>query len=268
MLSVPSTSSRRHLPKPFVIACIAFGGLVAVWGALFFAAWSVRQTERSARVYADVETLRIDGGNGDIEVIAEDRDDVEVVTHMTWGLKKPRIEQGFSGGALRLTGGCGFWGSFGPQGCDAEFEVRVPRDLEVDVRGSSGDVSGHGLTGPVTLLTSSGDVEAIDLSGRLRIGSSSGDLDVENYRGREVEADASSGDVTVRALVVPSRIDAVTSSGDVTVVVPGEVAYDVETDTSSGDTSVEVDQSRGSRHFVRAKTSSGDVSVVRLDGSD
>lgn len=261
-----STSSRKGLSRPFVIVCLVIGGLVAVWGTLFFAAWSVRQSERASQVYADVETLRIDGGNGDIEVIAEDRDDVEVVTHMTWGLKKPRIEQGFSGGALRLTGGCGFWGSFGPQGCDAEFEVRVPRDLEVDVRGSSGDVTGRGLTGPATLLTSSGDVEAIDLSGRLRIGSSSGDLEVESYRGRAVEADASSGDVTVRALVVPDRIDAVTSSGEVTVVVPGEVAYDVETDTSSGDTRVEVDQSRGSRHFIRAKTSSGDVTVARTDG--
>jgi DUF4097 and DUF4098 domain-containing protein YvlB len=261
-----STSSRKGLPRPFVIACIALGGLVALWGALFFAAWSVRQTGSTSQVYADVETLRIDGGNGDIDVIAEDRDDVEVVTHLTWGLKKPQIEQGFSGGALRLSGGCGFWGSFGPEGCEAEFEVRVPRDLDVEVRGSSGDVSGHGLTGPVSLHTSSGDVEAIDLSGRLRIGSSSGDLDVENYRGREVEADASSGDVTVRALVVPRRIEAVTSSGDVTVVVPGEVAYDVETDTSSGDTSVEVDQSRGSRQFIRAKTSSGDVTVARTDG--
>lgn len=268
MLSVPSTSSRRHLPKPFVIACIAFGGLVAVWGALFFAAWSVRQTERASQVYADVETLRITGGNGDIEVIAEDRDDVEVVTHITWGLKKPRIEQGFSGGELKLSGGCGFWGSFGPEGCEAEFEVRVPADLPVDVRGSSGDVSGRGLTGPVSLYTSSGDIEAIDLSGALKVGASSGDVDVENYRGTDVDADASSGDVTVRALVIPRRISAVTSSGDVTVIVPGTVAYDVESDTSSGDTSVEVDQSRGSSHFVRAKTSSGDVSVVRLDGAD
>lgn len=267
MLSVPSTSSRRHLPKPFVIACIAFGGLVAVWGALFFAAWSVRQTERSSRVYADVETLRIDGGNGDIEVIAEDRDDVEVITHLTWGLKKPQIQQGFSGGALRLTGGCGFWGSFGPEGCEAEFEVRVPADLEIDVRGSSGDVSGRGLTGPVSLATSSGEIEATDLSGRLRINASSGDIDVEGYRGTDVDAETSSGEVAVRALAVPRRISAVTSSGDVSVIVPGSVAYDVETDTSSGDTSVEVDQSRGSRHFVRAKTSSGDVSVVPLDGS-
>jgi len=262
-----STSSRRGLPRPFVIACIALGGLVALWGALFFAAWSVRQSERSSQVYADVETLRIEGGSGDIDVIAEDRDDVEVVTHLSWGLKKPRVEQGFSDGALTLTGSCGFWGSFGPEGCTAEFEVRVPRDLDVEVRGSSGDVSGRGLTGPVSLYTSSGDVTATDLSGRLRIGASSGDLDVDGFRGDELDADTSSGDVTVRALVVPRRISAVASSGDVTVAVPGEVAYDVESDTSSGDTNVEVDQSRGSSHFIRVETSSGDVSVLRLAGA-
>lgn len=261
-----NTSSRKHLPKPFVIACVALGGLVAVWGALFFAAWSVRQSERASRVYADVETLRIAGGNGDIHVIGEDRDDVEVVTDVTWGLKKPRIEQSFSDGRLKLSGGCGFWGSFGPEGCEASFEVRVPRDLEVDVRGSSGDVSGRGLFGSVLLCTSSGDVEAIDIAGPLQLKASSGDIDVERFRGTELDADISSGDVNVRALVVPKRISAVASSGDVTVAVPGAVAYDVETDTSSGDTSVEVDQSRGSRHVVRAETSSGDVNIVRLGG--
>ncbi|MBB4664997.1 DUF4097 family beta strand repeat-containing protein [Conexibacter arvalis] len=260
-----TTPSRRGIPTPVIVVCVALGVLVAAWGALFFAAWSVHQDERTARTYADVEQLRINGGSGDIAVVAEDRDDVEVITHLSWALKKPRVEHSFRDGSLQLTGGCGFWGSFGPDGCDAEFEVRVPRDLEVEVHGASGDVSGRGLAGRSVLTTGSGDVTAVDLAGPLRIKASSGDVTVEGYRGRAVDAQASSGDVTVRTQVVPDRVRAVASSGDVTVVVPGTLAYAVAANTSSGDVSVAVDQSLRSRHEIEARTSSGNVDVARLD---
>lgn len=260
-----SSTRRRGLPTPFVVVCVALGVLAAAWAALFFAAWSVRQTARSAKTYQGVQLLRVNGGNGDIHVIAEDRDDVEVVTRLVWGFKKPSIEQGFADGALQLSGGCGFWGSFGPDGCKAEFEVRVPRGLEVQVRGSSGDVSGRGLAGRTSLVTSSGDVHAIDVAGPLHVSASSGDVNVEGYRGSALDADASSGDVTVRTRTVPDRLSATASSGDVTVVVPGTVAYDVEAEASSGDSNVEVDQNRDSPHRIKAIASSGDVDVARLD---
>jgi hypothetical protein len=259
------TTSRRGLPKPFVVVCIALGVVVAAWGALFFAAWSVRQSDTATRTYTGVDELRIDGGSGDVDVVAEDRDDVQVVTHMTWGLQKPDTAQGFDGGRLRLSGGCGFWGAFGPDTCQARFEVRVPRDLPVEVHGASGDVSGRGLAGDVYLSTGSGDVDATDVSGPLRVKASSGDVTVEGYRGRAVDADASSGDVTVRVRTVPDLLTANAASGDVTVVVPGTVAYYVEAGAASGDVNVDVDQSRDSDHVVKAHAASGDVRVARLD---
>jgi len=259
------TTRRRGLPKPFVVVCVALGVLVAAWGALFFAAWSVRQSDTVTQAYAGVDRLRIDGGNGDVDVVAEQRGDVEVVTRMTWGLEKPAAAQSFDDGTLKLSGGCGFWGAIGPDTCQTRFEVRVPRDLPVDVRGSSGDVSGRGLAADSHLRTSSGDVAAIDVSGPLRVSASSGDVTVEGYRGRQVDADASSGNVTVRVRAVPDQLTATASSGDVTVVVPGTVAYYVDAGTSSGDVNVDVDQSRDSRHVVKARASSGDVRVARLD---
>jgi Putative adhesin len=264
---VPSVSStrRRGLPTPLVVACVAFGVAVAAWGALWLTAFSVQRTERTTRTYVGVDHLKIDGGDGDIDVIAEDRGDVQVTARVVHGLGGLHVKQGFEGGALKLTSDCNFWGSFGPNGCTADFEVRVPRAVTLDVRGSSGDVSARGMTAAAYLGASSGSVRAIDAAGRLKVGASSGDVDVEGYRGRDVEASASSGNVTVRTRVVPTRLRAVASSGDVTVVVPGDVPYFVEARADSGDTHVGVDQSREAPRTIEARASSGNVRVARLD---
>jgi len=262
---VTATARRRGLHPAFVVVCIAVGVLVAIWGALFFAAWSVHQTERSVATYTGVDLLRIDGGSGNIAVIGEDRDDVEVVTRISWGLKKPDVVRSFDGGALKLSGGCDFLGSFGPDGCDADFEVHVPRDLQVDLRGGSGDVNGRGLAGRANLGTRSGNATAVDGSGLLHVSATSGDVVVEGFRGRDVTAEATSGNVTVRTRSVPDRVEATATSGDVTVVVPGSVAYYVEADAASGGTDVAVDQSRRSKRVIRARATSGNVHVARLD---
>lgn len=259
------TQQQRGLSRPFVILCVVFGALVVVWAALWFAAASVQRSDTRSSVYSGVERLRVKGGSGDITVVAEQRDDVEVIVHRTWGLAEPDIDQGFEDGELTLRNGCGFWGTFGPQGCSTEFELRVPADVPLDVRGASGDVSAKGIAGDAYVGTSSGDVTVLDATGPLRVGASSGNVNVQGYGGEEVTAHASSGDVVVRARTAPRRIEAVASSGDVTVAVPGGVAYDVSADASSGDTAVDVERASRSPHEIEARTSSGDVSVVKLD---
>jgi hypothetical protein len=264
VLSVTSTN-RKGLSRPFIVFGVAVGLFCVAYAALSLAALTVSRSDESTHVYSDVQRLRIEGGNGDITVVAEQRDDVQVTARRTWSLGRPDVEQGFEGGVLKLSGSCGFWGSIGPNGCSTTFVVHVPRNLEVDVRGSSGDVTGRGLAGSAYLCTSSGDVEAIDVSGPLIVRASSGDVTVDGYGGADVSAHASSGDVEVVTRSVPQRVEAVASSGDVTVAVPGGVPYHVETDTSSGDEDVQVDQSQDAPRTIEARASSGDVRVVRLD---
>jgi DUF4097 and DUF4098 domain-containing protein YvlB len=259
-----TTSTRRGLSRPFVVFGVVVGVLCTLYAAAWLTALTVSQDDRSVRTYAGVDHLRIDGGNGDITVIAEPRDDVEVIAKRQWSLAEPKLEQRFEGGALRLSGSCGFWSSIGP-GCSTDFELHVPRDIDVDVRGSSGNVRAEGLTGRAYVGTSSGDVRVLDATGPLTAGASSGDVDVEGYGGRDVSARAGSGDVSVRTRAVPDRVRAVASSGDVTVVVPGSAAYRVDTRTGSGEETVKVDQARDSRHLIEAIASSGDVDVVRLE---
>jgi hypothetical protein len=260
---VPRTS-RNGLSKPFIVFGVLLGAFAVAYAALFLAAITVHREDSATRTYQDVQQLRVKGGEGDITVIAEARSDVKVIARREWSLAAPDTEQSFRDGELTLAGTCGFLGTIGPTGCSTDFELRVPRGTRVDLRGSSGDVTARGLAADAYLGTSSGDLTAIDVTGPLRIGVSSGDVTVEGYAGDDVTAHASSGDVVVRTRSAPARIEAVASSGDVTVAVPGDVTYDVETDTSSGDQSVDVDQSRDATHRIDARASSGDVRVVRL----
>lgn len=258
------TRTRTGLPKLFVALCGAFGLLFVAWASVWFVAATVRQTQETTKRYAGVAQLRISGSAGDITIVAEERDDVTVLQRSTWALSKPERSQSLSNGELRLTGSCGFWGTFGPDACSVDYVVHVPREMPVSGHVSSGNVRVAGLAGPVRLSVSSGDVSADELSGALALTSSSGDVRVTSYRGADVQAVTSSGEVEVRAFSVPRRVKAVSSSGDVTVALPGQVAYRVEAGTSSGDQDVQVDQSRDAPRSVEARTSSGDVRVVRV----
>lgn len=258
------TSRNNGLSKPFIVLGVLVGAFFVAYAALFLAAITVHQEDRTTQSYADVQHLRVKGGEGDITVIAERRSDVQVVARREWSLAQPEVKQSFHDGELTLSGSCGFVGTIGPTGCSTDFELRVPLELTLDVRGSSGDVTARGLAADAYLCTSSGDLTAVDVTGPLRVAVSSGDVTVEGYGGDDVSAHASSGDVVLRTRTAPERIEAVASSGDVTVAVPGGIAYDVSSDTSSGDQSIDVDQSRDSDHRIDARASSGDVRVVRL----
>jgi DUF4097 and DUF4098 domain-containing protein YvlB len=261
---VSTTEPRRGLPRPFVGTCVVVAILVAAWAGLSVVSLTTRQTETTSHTYPAGGPLQLTAQSGDVTIVAQDRDDVRVDSRARWSLSEPDVRLRRENGRLVLDGECGFWGQVGPGSCSTNFEIYVPRGTEVEARTSSGDMRVVDLDADVRLRTSSGDVEAEGVGGQLTLDSSSGDVGVVGFRGRDVGAHTSSGDVTVRAETVPDRVDARTSSGDVTVAVPDAV-YDVETNTSSGDEDVQVSQDPDARNVIEARTSSGDVAIVRLD---
>jgi DUF4097 and DUF4098 domain-containing protein YvlB len=77
-----------------------------------------------------------------------------------------------------------------------------------------------------------------------------------------VQSESSSGSVDLTFSTAPSSVDAKSSSGDVTVLLPsGDETYKVDTDTSSGDESARVKTDPSSVRTIKAETSSGDITV-------
>jgi hypothetical protein len=263
-------------------AALLVGGLLALIfcaiAAVQVAGWTVGAVERTSHqvIPGPVREVSVEAGSGTIFVVPTSGDDVRIDSTVKGSLHTPRLWAIKQGVDVRLDGNCPEF-SFGP--CRASIVIHVPVDTIVDVRSGSGDLTASGLDGPVRLETGSGDVHATALNGDADLRTSSGDVSVRSLRGAatlktasgDVEAEdlstarlqavTSSGDVELDFLTAPDDVDAATASGDVRVVVPRGEGYRVEADTGSGDSHPNVPTDPDATRVIRARTSSGDVSV-------
>jgi hypothetical protein len=205
------------------------------------------------------DTLRIDGGSAEVEVRAGDGSDVKVERQFERNVFGSDPKEKYDNGKLELNdSGCGFL-SFG---CKTSYILTVPENVQLTLKSSSGDIRVSGLTAGADLKSSSGSIEVQDVAGSLRLESSSGDLEAQDLRASTVSTESSSGSADLDFAVAPLSVDSKASSGDVSIRIPsGPESYKVDTDTSSGDESANVKVDPTSTRTIKAKTSSGDVTV-------
>jgi len=118
-----------------------------------------------------------------------------------------------------------------PRGGDTRFEVTVPVGVRVSARATNGDISITGTKGGVEAKTQSGDLNIDDAGDMIDLGSLSGDITARGLSGN-VDISAVSGDLTI-----------------------SDVKGDVEVTSVSGD----IDLRNIVARYVRAKSTSGDV---------
>lgn len=158
---------------------------------------------------------------------------------------------------------------------------------ETVVKTASGDIHVEEIRGDARVKTASGDVSLEDVHGRTHVQTASGDLSLQRARGpltgqlvsgdvwvrdalASVSVNAVSGDVRLDA-VVEGAIELVAVSGDIQVGVRRGSRVYVDCNTISGSTNSELELSdapgegggEGPLVEVRAKTVSGDISLVR-----
>jgi hypothetical protein len=160
------------------------------------------------------------------------------------------------------------------------------RDL--DVKTASGDVHAGDIAEDASIKTASGDVALETVGGRTRIQTASGDAAIQRAggdvavqlvsgdlwirdAGASVHANTVSGDQRIEA-VMEGVVEAHSVSGDVLVGVRRGSRVYVDVNTISGSTSSELElgdapadssEDEGPLVELRAKTVSGDVSIVR-----
>ncbi|MEU4288460.1 DUF4097 family beta strand repeat-containing protein [Kribbella sp. NPDC026596] len=205
------------------------------------------------------DELRVDTTSAEVEVRAGDGPDVQVERQFERNVFGSDPKEKYDNGKLELRdSGCGFL-SFG---CKTSYILTVPKDVKLTLSSSSGDITVSGLSGGADLTSSSGSIEVHDVGGSLRLESSSGDLEAQGLTATTVTTESSSGSVDLDFAVAPQSVDSKASSGDVSIRIPsGAEAYKVDTDTSSGDESANVKIDPNATRTLKAKTSSGDVTI-------
>src|SRR4030095_4268207 len=217
----------------------------SVVGCVLIVSASAQEFNKTYRI-APGGQIRIGNVSGDVIVTGYDGDSI-VVTGTKKGRDRDQVEVEDRSGTTNVDIGVRY-----PKHCNCDasirFDVQVPRSIKYDfdhISSVSGDVKVTGVTGRLNASAVSGDVHIIDVSG-------------------SVSASAVSGDVKVEITRLDGSDDMKfnTVSGDVSVMLPGNLDADVDMSSFSGsiktDFPIEVRSERyGSRNSARAKLGDG-----------
>lgn len=152
------------------------------------------------------------------------------------------------------------------------FTVTVPREFNLNLNTSGGDVTVASLKGNVRARTSGGDLHFDRIDGdldghtsggdivlsegtaRAKLGTSGGDIRIDRAGG-PTEVSTSGGDITLES--VAQLLSANTSGGDIKATITEPIKQDTVLSTSGGDVRVRV--VKGAGFELDASTSGGDV---------
>jgi len=138
----------------------------------------------------------------------------------------------------------------------SRFTVKVPREFNISVQTSGGDVSVEAVKGACKIKTSGGDIELSQIEGSLQAKTAGGDIKIREIRGR-AEVETSGGDITASG--IQSFFRGETAGGDIRL----EDCFDsVYVSTSGGDIEI-----FGTKKGVYARTAGGDIKIVNTRGA-
>ena len=151
---------------------------------------------------------------------------------------------------------------FGVESADLRLE-RL--DGEIDIEGSSGDISARDIRGSWTSDFASGDCRLEGFEGaRLSFHTASGDLVARDVHVDRMETETASGDISISGDL--EEFEADSASGDISLALDGSRLKAVDVSTSSGDVSLGLPD--GVAFDARADQASGDMYVHLRDGDE
>jgi hypothetical protein len=273
----PTTAPPRA--NAWLVAGAVLGAVTVLMAAVWFAGLIAPQHQDTVDLRLPAAArLVVHIPSGDVTVTGADGDQIAGSVQRVWSLVEPELTTSRDGDTAELRIGTGLvsWGD-----SHTKVELSVPRGTQVELHGSSGDLSVSQLQADVTATTDSGWVTATGVAGRLTARTNSGDLVVAHHTGDldlavdsgkievtdsaapHVTAADSSGDIHLDLADDPEQVTAHVLSGRIQVLLPdtpGE-AYLLDLRSGSGHTSGDVRADPDSPRTITATANSGDVTV-------
>jgi hypothetical protein len=283
-LTPPEDDHRRGLAdRPGRVLVLIFGAVITIAllaAGTFNVVSAIAHDEAITAVSfpGSVRHVRFAVGNGDVTVVGRsgsEREGISGTRTVSRGLTSPTFDERVEGDTLTIDSSCAAHVGW----CSVSYSISVPVDVTVTVESGSGDVTVQGVTADTAITSSSGDVRADSVgalvaratsgdltvagaTGRVELTTRSGDISASGLSGGTATVESSSGDVDLQFSTDPMSVEARSSSGDVSLIVPADgAAYRVAIQTSSGHESVAVKQDPSSEHRLSATTSSGDIRI-------
>ncbi len=210
--------------------------------------------------FTEVERIEFDLGAGGIELTGGPGGSIASGRRiLDRGLTKPAFSEHVVGNTLMISASCPDFSAFN---CGARYELTVPAGVEISGTSSGGSITITGVTGAVTVDSSAGDIVVGDPAGPLMLATSGGGISVMGGRSADVTARSTSAGVSLEFTTSPTRVDAESSFGDVTVQLPRDGAvFAIDASPDNGQPQVSVSTDPTSQRTIRAHASSGDVTI-------
>ena len=225
---------------------VVAGSAVIVLGiALVLGVWWLASSEKRIATYSvtgAVSRVTLDLGGANAIVVGGGSGravQVRRTDSFSFG-RRANARRAVSDGELRLRSRCPVTVL---ASCSASYRVRVPDNI------------------PVTVRTSSGNVRFSAYRGSANINTTTGDISVGGYCGFLLQARAESGNVLASTSCSPERLVLRSRSGDVHAIVPAG-RYRVDADTNGGSRRVAgLTAAEDAPFQIQALSTGGDVDV-------
>ena len=249
-----------HRPsRVLVAAAVLLVVLVCGTGAVQLLSQVATGTvERTSVLTPQAARFVVDSDVGDVALGPSADGQVHVHSVVRYGMGRPELVEQSTSTGVRLDVDCH---ALLATRCDVDYEVQVPPGFEVVIGGTAGDVTANGLTGPLTVDRESGDIAVFDVSGPLDLHSSTGEITGESVRSEVVRTTSTTGDVRLDLQVAPRTLAVESTTGEMDLAVPGDVAYRVDARTGSGEERVLVPVDSASPRTISASGETGDLTL-------
>lgn len=211
-------------------------------------------------------SLRVDATpNGGIEVMAWNRDEVQVIARVTARADNMGAARAIADEITISTSGT--IAAEGPrvdrgEGWSVSYRIRVPASYDLDLESLNGGIGVEGVAGELALATTNGGIHLSEVGGDVRARTTNGGLHVElsgdRWRGSGLDAETTNGGVV---LTLPedysARLEMGTTHGgfdmDIPMTVSGRISgRRITTDIGGGGPPVRVITTNGGVQVRRA----------------
>lgn len=239
----------RPTPLAIILALVCF--------VVAFAAAGDRKFEKKFTV-APGETFTLNTDVGSIAIVGTAANEVAIEAQIRgrgrdvdeFEIIANQVEKGVEVKGRGRSSGWWFWNT---NDLEVRFTVRVPREYNIRLNTSGGDVGIATIKGRVQGETSGGNIDVKDVEGEVDMGTSGGNIRSEKITGN-VRMETSGGDIVLTT--INGDVEAGTSGGNIRI---SDVDGKVRAETSGGDVMVRV---KNGNKGVYAETSGGDIEIM------
>jgi hypothetical protein len=211
---------------------------------------------RDYRVGGPVRALVVHGHVGGIRVSGGDAGQVSVTERIGFLGTAPVTTHRMAAGVLTLDSHCPAL-----KGCTVGYDITVPAATPVSISGNAGTIALRSLSGRITAHADAGNVSLASVSGPVEITGHAGQILGQDVSSPRAVVRLSAGRIDITFSAAPASLTAASTTGSVTLRVPGGISYAVHASTRVGSTAVRVPNSPASRHVITATVTTGAVTV-------